>query len=187
MEEDLGDDTMMDDDESSSSEEEEDNKQTARPYNELLQLLHANADSKGPARKRRKVEKDETAEEVPDEMDEEEDLEEDLEGSEQEDTLEDQAPSDDEQEEEEADDDDTPGPFERHFDIGHGTELTQQIKQIDANKWSSSKKEVDGLRLVRAVPESGDKATLLSALKTTANLKVLEIPNQSHIDEKYDN
>lgn len=168
---------MMDDDGSSSSEEEEDDKQTARPYNELLQLLHANADSKGPARKRRKVEKDETTEAVPDEMDDEEDLGEDFEGSEQdEDALEDQAPSDDEQEEEEADDDDTPGPFERHFDIGHGAELTQKIKQIDANKWSSSKKEVDGLRLVRAVPESGDKAALLSALKTTANLKVHEIP-----------
>ncbi|KAJ6016737.1 hypothetical protein N7451_000116 [Penicillium sp. IBT 35674x] len=141
------DDTMMDEDSSGSDDDEE--QTTARPYNELLELLQANSDSKPPAGESGGAN-----------------------------DLEAQAPSDDEEEEQEAeaeaeDDEDAVGPFEKHFDIGEGFEITKKIAQIEANKWSSTKKEVDGLRLVRTVPDMDDGTTsLLPAMKTTANLKV---------------
>lgn len=75
-----------------ASSESETEGQTGQPYNELLQLLHANADN-GPARKKRKVDnkrarKDEAKEEVPNVVQDEE-----LAGND----LQDQMPSDEEE------------------------------------------------------------------------------------------
>jgi len=151
---------------SSSSDEEEEEEQTERPYNELLQLLQTDADSKGPARKRRKIGTDandtkvaaveeETAEAEPD-------------------ALQDQAPSEDEDAQDEDDDDDAVGPFEKHFNLPDGSDIGKKIEQVQSNKWVTAKKEVDGLRFVQSVPDMGDAASLLPAIKSTANLKVGE-------------
>lgn len=151
----------MDDDVSSSSDEEE---QTERPYNELLQLLQTDADSKGPARKRRKVDNDTSDTKVAAAEEAEEDAEADA--------LQDQAPSDDEEEAQDDEDDDAAGPFEKHFNLPDGSDLSKKIEQIQANKWVSAKKEADGLRFVQSIPDMGDAASLLPAIKSTANLKV---------------
>jgi U3 small nucleolar RNA-associated protein 25 len=157
----LEDDVNMDDDVSSSSDEEE---QTERPYNELLQLLQTDADTKGPARKRRKV--------AGDSSDAKAVAVEESEDEAEADALQDQAPSDDEEEPQEDEDDDAAGPFEKHFNLPDGSDLPKKIEQIQANKWVSAKKEVDGLRFVQSIPDMGDAASLLPAIKSTANLKV---------------
>lgn len=152
------------DDESSSSDEDE--QSAERPYNELLQLLHAN-DSKAPARKKRKLGSDSKTDDVPIAVAEEN-------SDEAGDALDAQAPSDDEEEAQEAeDDDDIIGPFEKHFGIAEGTDLPKHIESATSNKWVVAKKEVDGLRLACGKPHLGDaSASVLPALKQTANLKV---------------
>ncbi|KAJ5741899.1 Digestive organ expansion factor predicted [Penicillium manginii] len=157
----LEDDVNMDDDVSSSSDEEE---QTERPYNELLQLLQTDAETKGPARKRRKV--------AGDSSDAKAVAVEESEDEAEADALQDQAPSDDEEEPQEDEDDDAAGPFEKHFNLPDGSDLPKKIEQIQANKWVSAKKEVDGLRFVQSIPDMGDAASLLPAIKSTANLKL---------------
>ncbi|KAJ5112218.1 Digestive organ expansion factor predicted [Penicillium argentinense] len=159
--EEVEEDTVMDDDVSSSSDEEE---QTGRPYNELLQLLQADSD-KGPDRKRRKIANDAKVAVEEEEEEEEEEKESD------DDALQDQAPSDDEEEDVD-EDEDAVGPFEKHFNLPDGSDIPKKIEQIQANKWASAKKEVDGLRLVHSVPDMGEAASLLLAMKSTANLKL---------------
>ncbi|KAL4946242.1 hypothetical protein BDV06DRAFT_183027 [Aspergillus oleicola] len=162
-----------------SSESDEDEQQAGQPYNELLRLLQAKADTKEPARKKRKtshrdadeidnaqndatVNTDEADEEALDadlqqqEPDEEGDLEEDADLQ------------------EDSDDENENDPFESHFSSPNESELSQNIKAASENKWKSTKKELSGgLRLVRSIPDHGQSdVPLLSAMKNMSSVKI---------------
>ncbi|RAK73907.1 UTP25 family protein [Aspergillus fijiensis CBS 313.89] len=191
MEDAVADEELLDQD-SSDSEEEADQK--GHSYNELLQLLNAGNDANGPARKKRKTDhrKAEIKEVTRDDAEEDED--EALLG---EDDLEQQAPSDaedeDNQPEEEAelqadsDDEDDNDPFDTHFNALKEEDLNKRIKAIEEKKWKSTKKELaEGLKFVRSIPDTGDDASLLAAMKSISSVKLkkkLKAPATEHISK----
>ncbi|KAL4809738.1 hypothetical protein BDV18DRAFT_84192 [Aspergillus unguis] len=161
-----------------ASESDEDDQQSGQPYNELLQLLQAKAESKEPSRKKRKTshrDKKET-EAVQDggelSADEEESLDGDLQQQEPdeegdvEDDIDVQEDSDDEGNEND--------PFESHFSSPDENELSKKIKSASENKWRNTKKELpNGLKVWRAVPDCGqDEVPLLSSMKSMSSVKV---------------
>ncbi|KAG2414091.1 hypothetical protein HFD88_003282 [Aspergillus terreus] len=164
-------------DDASDSEEEDQN--AGQSYNELLQLLQA-TDSKGPARKKRKVEhKEEKVKKLKTDavVEEEEEKEEEEEAVAND--LEQQEPSDEEDanldeanaDEQDSDAEDGTDPFESHFASPKEADLTKKIQAVEAKKWTTAKKETEGLRLVRSVPE-GAEASFLPAMKSLANVKL---------------
>ncbi|KAH2563667.1 rRNA-binding ribosome biosynthesis protein utp25 [Aspergillus fumigatus] len=170
--------TQMDDVLSDSDDDED--QQTARPYNELIQLLQVNTEPKGPARKRRKVEYNggEKRDFVPAANGEEVDAA--LQGD---DDLQEQEPSDEEEEDhpEEADgnhgsddEEDANDPFETHFSAIDENKLALKINSAEEKKWKNAKKEISsGLKLVRAIPDVGEgDVSLLPAMKHFSSVKL---------------
>ncbi|KAL3489785.1 hypothetical protein BJX62DRAFT_149823 [Aspergillus germanicus] len=153
---------------------DDDDQQAPQSYNELLQILQANGDNKGPARKKRKTGHNENTQDDVVETVQEESLEDDLQEKEPEeegDLEEEGADAQDDSDDEENNND----PFESHFSNLDEAELAQKIKAVADNKWTSTKKEVSGgLRLLRAVPdaESADEVSLLPAMKSMSSVKV---------------
>ncbi|KAL4796511.1 hypothetical protein BDV19DRAFT_361124 [Aspergillus venezuelensis] len=165
-----------DDDVSSDSDEGE--QQSGQSYNELLQLLQTKADTKGPARKKRKTSHRDT-EAIDNAQDdaqvnaekEEEDLDADLQ---QQEPDEEGDVEEDADLQEDSDDENENDPFDSHFSSPDENELSQGVKAASENKWKSTKKELPGgLRLVRSVPDRGqDDVPLLSAMKSMSSIKV---------------
>lgn len=161
---------------SSDSDEEQQSKE--QPYNALLQLLNAGSDSKGPARKKRKLRHREDGaneEAINDRIDQDE--KDQLDG----DDLRDQEPSEDEDEGQEGadvdgmeDDEDATDPFETHFANPDEGKLSQRLQAISQDKWRSTKKELpDGSRLLHSAPDvDGNDEPLLPAARNTGSLKL---------------
>ncbi|KAL3459914.1 hypothetical protein BJX64DRAFT_263919 [Aspergillus heterothallicus] len=156
---------------------DEDDEQAPQSYNELLQILQANADTKGPARKKRKTDHrhgDEDSQNDVVATIDEESPEDDLQEKEPEDDgdLEEEGADAQEDSDDEGNDND---PFESHFSNPDETVLAQKIKAAADNKWKNTKKELpSGMRILRAVPDSGNmnEVSLLPALKSMSNVKV---------------
>ncbi|KAE8147015.1 DUF1253-domain-containing protein [Aspergillus avenaceus] len=178
-----------------SSDSDEDDESTARPYNELLQLLNTEATSKAPARKKRKTEHKEeggpktTQKDISVTDNDQENLSE-------EDDLQQQEPSDEEDnnleevdadDQADSDDEDATDPFDAHYTNPKEDKLSRQIKAAGENKWRQLKKELqDGLKLVRAVPDTGSDASFLSPMKNITNTKLkrkLREPATAHITQ----
>ncbi|KAL2794245.1 U3 small nucleolar RNA-associated protein 25 [Aspergillus keveii] len=139
-------------------------------------MLQANADNKGPARKKRKTGHNRGGDDTQDDVVEtvqEESLEDDLQEKEPEgegDFEEEGADVQEDSDDEENNND----PFESHFSTPDEAELAQKIKAVADNKWKNTKKEVSGgLRLLRAVPDAGsaDEVSLLPAMKSMSSVK----------------
>ncbi|KAB8229317.1 UTP25 family protein [Aspergillus alliaceus] len=182
---------------SSDSEEDKEDEKSSRPYNELLQLLNTTADSKGPARKKRKTEQKDDKREATRKH-----IVATAIGEEDEELLEDeqQDPSDEEGEEDEdrvnvadvdgqadSDDEDDSDPFEAHFAALKEDELSRQITAVGEKRWKSMKRELsEDLKLVRAVPDTGSESSFLPTLKTITSLKLkkkLKAPAMEHIPQ----
>ncbi|KAL4954807.1 hypothetical protein BDW69DRAFT_162485 [Aspergillus filifer] len=161
-----------------SSESDEDEQQSGQSYNELLQLLQAKADTKGPARKKRKTSHRDTEAIVIAQDDAEvnaEEEEEDLDAElQQQEPDEEGEVEEDTDLQEDSDDENENDPFDSHFSNPNESELSQGVKAASDNKWKSTKKEIPGgLRLVRSIPERGqDEVLLLSPMKSLSSVKI---------------
>ncbi|THC92216.1 hypothetical protein EYZ11_008309 [Aspergillus tanneri] len=188
---------LVDGGSSDSEEDDHEDQESGRPYTELLQLLNTSSDSKGPARKKRKVEEKANEAERDAEMfprgggDDESLADVDLEQRESED-------EEDEEDEglEEVDIDEPEGgdeddgnndPFETHFTTPPEDELSKKIQAAKENQWRTVKKELpEGLKLVQAVPDIGNDVPLHLAMKNVGNVKLkkkLSGPATEHIRE----
>ncbi|KAK2760886.1 rRNA-binding ribosome biosynthesis protein utp25 [Arachnomyces sp. PD_36] len=166
--------------ESSPSEDEE--PTTERPYNTLLQLFNAGADSKGPARKKRKVRHREDADVTREALSVPSSEDETSVDGENEEESEDQEPSDEEEEgaegeqngEEDDDMEDESDLFDTHFTNPEAHGLGPKIEAVSQGKWRPSKKELpDGLRVVSNYPNvDGHDAPAISAVQGPKNLKL---------------
>ncbi|KAI9376830.1 hypothetical protein BJX61DRAFT_538523 [Aspergillus egyptiacus] len=159
-----------------SSESDEDDQQSGQPYNELLQLLQASADTKGPARKKRKTshrrgEAEDTQNDTVPVADGGEELDDDLQQQEPDEGDLEEPDDGEEDSDDEGNDND---PFESHFSSPNETELSQKVKAATENKWKSAKKELPGgLRIQRAIPDLGEnEVPLLPAMKSMSSVKV---------------
>ncbi|RDW76258.1 U3 small nucleolar RNA-associated protein 25 [Aspergillus mulundensis] len=162
-----------------SSDSDEDSQQSRQPYNELLQLLQANTDTRGPARKKRKTshrDKDDSKEaqngvEV-NADEEEESLDADLQQQEPDEEADMEKGDVDVQED--SDDENENDPFDSHFSSPNETELSQGIKAASESKWRNVKKELPGgLKIWRSVPDRGqDDVPLLPAMKSLSSVKI---------------
>ncbi|KAL3448821.1 hypothetical protein BJX65DRAFT_274549 [Aspergillus insuetus] len=156
---------------------DDDDQQGPQSYNELLQILQANADNKGPARKKRKIGHNRGGEDTRDDVVEtvqEESLEDDLQEKEPEEEGDLEEEGADVQEDSD-DEENNNDPFESHFSNPDEAKLAQKIKAVEGNKWKNTKKEVSGgLRLLRAIPDAGsaDEVSLLPAMKSMSSVKV---------------
>jgi U3 small nucleolar RNA-associated protein 25 len=170
---------------------DDDDQQVPQSYNELLQMLQANADNKGPARKKRKTGHNRGGDDTQDDVVEtvqEESLEDDLQEKEPEEEGDFEEEGADVQEDSDDEENSTSNqssvqavsnstdndPFESHFSTPDEAELAQKIKAVADNKWKNTKKEVSGgLRLLRAVPDAGsaDEVSLLPAMKSMSSVK----------------
>ncbi|KAL4930080.1 uncharacterized protein BDV17DRAFT_290066 [Aspergillus undulatus] len=167
-------------DQDAFSESDEDNQQPGQPYNELLQLLQAKTDTKGPARKKRKTShrvREETENAQNDAVsaadgEEEEALDADL--QQQEPDEEGDLEGEDVDLQEDSDDENENDPFDSHFSSPNETELSQRIKAVSLNKWKSLKKDLSGgLRLMRSDPDCGQNdVPVLSAMKNLSGVKI---------------
>ncbi|KAK8040697.1 hypothetical protein PG991_000485 [Apiospora marii] len=139
-------------------------KQSA-PNNKRRKLSHQNADERPSKRQEVEPESEEetgdkdvvdTAEEEPEE------------GPDAEMTL------DDEDGDDEDDVPDTSDPFETHFSIPDEAQVSKRIKAAQANEYSVSQVELNGLRLTRSVPGKapGDSERPLSLMPDTSALKL---------------
>ncbi|KAL4868147.1 hypothetical protein BDV12DRAFT_170144 [Aspergillus spectabilis] len=160
-----------------SSDSDEDDQQSGQPYNELLQLLQTKADTKGPARKKRKTSHRDGDESTDAQIG----AVVTADGEESADDLEQQEPDDGDMgeegvdiQEESEDEENENDPFESHFSSPNESELSRNIKAASENQWKNTKKELPGgLRLVRAIPDSGQNdVPLLPPIKSLSSVKI---------------